>query len=246
MTSTTLSTKQSTASSLPPRKRARTEAEKEQRRIERIIRNRKAAHASREKKRKHVEQLESYVKALEENLSSMYENQSLILQHLKSLDPTIDLPLVEKISKPDDLIFEDEETSDSNRSSKKQKLKEVELENIEHSLKQNEEYTEMEQVDVKEQTLSPLFSTVSSPTISNSDLSNPTTPNIDYSSSYLYTSDYKPGTDDLDLNNYLDSESSNPGLVEFDVDNILKSNESNDMGFLGMFNSVHSAVMHIF
>uniref|UniRef100_A0A060T574 ARAD1B08294p1 n=1 Tax=Blastobotrys adeninivorans TaxID=409370 RepID=A0A060T574_BLAAD len=43
---------------LPPRKRAKTEDEKEQRRVERILRNRQAAHASREKKRKHVEDLE--------------------------------------------------------------------------------------------------------------------------------------------------------------------------------------------
>lgn len=44
--------------SLPPRKRAKTKDEKEQRRIERIMRNRQAAHASREKKRKHLEDLE--------------------------------------------------------------------------------------------------------------------------------------------------------------------------------------------
>lgn len=43
---------------LPPRKRAKTKDEKEQRRIERIMRNRQAAHASREKKRRHVEELE--------------------------------------------------------------------------------------------------------------------------------------------------------------------------------------------
>ncbi|SGZ56279.1 CIC11C00000000665 [Sungouiella intermedia] len=37
-------------SSLPPRKRAKTEEEKEQRRVERILRNRRAAHASRERR----------------------------------------------------------------------------------------------------------------------------------------------------------------------------------------------------
>lgn len=42
---------------LPPRKRAKTEAEKEQRRIERIKRNRAAAHNSRERKRLEAEQL---------------------------------------------------------------------------------------------------------------------------------------------------------------------------------------------
>jgi len=43
---------------LPPRKRAKTEAEKEQRRVERVIRNRNAAHASRERKRAEVDRLE--------------------------------------------------------------------------------------------------------------------------------------------------------------------------------------------
>ncbi|CCF57343.1 hypothetical protein KAFR_0C03510 [Kazachstania africana CBS 2517] len=45
-------------STLPPRKRAKTKEEKEQRRIERILRNRKAAHQSREKKRLHLKFLE--------------------------------------------------------------------------------------------------------------------------------------------------------------------------------------------
>lgn len=45
-------------STLPPRKRAKTKEEKEQRRIERILRNRKAAHHSREKKRLHLQRLE--------------------------------------------------------------------------------------------------------------------------------------------------------------------------------------------
>ncbi|KAK9468016.1 hypothetical protein V1512DRAFT_260571 [Lipomyces arxii] len=43
---------------LPPRKRAKTAVEKEQRRIERILRNRQAAQSSREKKRKQLEELE--------------------------------------------------------------------------------------------------------------------------------------------------------------------------------------------
>ncbi|GMM35190.1 hypothetical protein DASC09_025150 [Saccharomycopsis crataegensis] len=46
-------------STLPPRKRARTKEEKEQRRIERILRNRRAAHLSREKKKKYIELLEN-------------------------------------------------------------------------------------------------------------------------------------------------------------------------------------------
>lgn len=42
---------------LPPRKRAKTDDEKEQRRIERIKRNRAAAHNSRERKRQEAEYL---------------------------------------------------------------------------------------------------------------------------------------------------------------------------------------------
>lgn len=42
---------------LPPRKRAKTEDEKEQRRIERIKRNRAAAHNSRERKRQETDTL---------------------------------------------------------------------------------------------------------------------------------------------------------------------------------------------
>jgi len=56
---------------LPPRKRAKTEAEKEQRRIERVLRNRAAAQSSRERKRKEVEALED----VKNNLAD--ENQSL-------------------------------------------------------------------------------------------------------------------------------------------------------------------------
>ena len=47
------------------RKRAKTEAEKEQRRIERVIRNRLAAHSSRERKRKEVECLEDQKSVVE-------------------------------------------------------------------------------------------------------------------------------------------------------------------------------------
>jgi transcriptional activator HAC1 len=69
-------------SSLPPRKRAKTKEEKEQRRVERILRNRRAAHASREKKRKHVEYLENYVVQLEQNLSKLQQNFDSCFQHL--------------------------------------------------------------------------------------------------------------------------------------------------------------------
>lgn len=65
-------------SSLPPRKRAKTDEEKEQRRVERILRNRRAAHASREKKRKHVEYLEAYVLALENNMATLSANYAKV------------------------------------------------------------------------------------------------------------------------------------------------------------------------
>lgn len=61
---------------LPPRKRAKTKDEKEQRRIERIMRNRQAAHASREKKRRHVEDLENkcvFLESENEQLRGAYD-----------------------------------------------------------------------------------------------------------------------------------------------------------------------------
>jgi len=51
---------------LPPRKRAKTEDEKEQRRIERVLRNRAAAQTSRERKRLQVEKLEGEKLLVEE------------------------------------------------------------------------------------------------------------------------------------------------------------------------------------
>jgi len=50
---------------LPPRKRAKTEDEKEQRRVERVLRNRRAAQSSRERKRLEVEALEAEKRAIE-------------------------------------------------------------------------------------------------------------------------------------------------------------------------------------
>ena len=69
-------------STLPPRKRAKTEEEKEQRRVERILRNRRAAHASREKKRKHVEYLEAYVLELENKLQQVQTNFDVVYAKL--------------------------------------------------------------------------------------------------------------------------------------------------------------------
>ncbi|KAL1594140.1 transcription factor that binds to CRE motif [Nothophoma quercina] len=57
--------------SLPPRKRAKTEDEKEQRRIERVKRNRLAAHNSRERKRQETEQLQQQKDALEAEMNAL-------------------------------------------------------------------------------------------------------------------------------------------------------------------------------
>ncbi|KAH8689821.1 hypothetical protein BGW36DRAFT_329153 [Talaromyces proteolyticus] len=64
---------------LPPRKRAKTEDEKEQRRIERVLRNRAAAQTSRERKRLEVEKLEGEKKRMEQ------QNQFL-LQRLTQME----------------------------------------------------------------------------------------------------------------------------------------------------------------
>ena len=65
--------------SLPPRKRAKTDDEKEQRRIERIKRNRAAAHNSRERKRVEAERLEVENIHLKHQLLSM--QQHVLRQH---------------------------------------------------------------------------------------------------------------------------------------------------------------------
>jgi hypothetical protein len=56
---------------LPPRKRAKTADEKEQRRIERVKRNRLAAHNSRERKRQEVDALQEEKQALEQRVRDM-------------------------------------------------------------------------------------------------------------------------------------------------------------------------------
>lgn len=75
------------ADALPPRKRAKTTEEKEQRRVQRIMRNRQAAHASREKKRKHVETLEKSCadltdenKLLKKKCDEMKKNQVQMME----------------------------------------------------------------------------------------------------------------------------------------------------------------------
>ncbi|KAJ3472861.1 hypothetical protein NLG97_g10671 [Lecanicillium saksenae] len=68
---------------LPPRKRAKTEDEKEQRRVERVLRNRRAAQSSRERKRLEVEALEKRNQELEDLLLSAQKTNLLLVEELK-------------------------------------------------------------------------------------------------------------------------------------------------------------------
>lgn len=75
---------------LPPRKRAKTEDEKEQRRVERVLRNRRAAQSSRERKRQEVEALESEKRAIERRnadlemrLADMQAKNELLMRELE-------------------------------------------------------------------------------------------------------------------------------------------------------------------
>ncbi|TLD18410.1 hypothetical protein PspLS_10206 [Pyricularia sp. CBS 133598] len=68
---------------LPPRKRAKTEDEKEQRRVERVLRNRRAAQSSRERKRQEVEALEQRNAALEQQLLHFQKLTQTMYQELQ-------------------------------------------------------------------------------------------------------------------------------------------------------------------
>ncbi|KAF8858763.1 hypothetical protein BDZ45DRAFT_590714 [Acephala macrosclerotiorum] len=81
---------------LPPRKRAKTEDEKEQRRVERVLRNRRAAQSSRERKRLEVEKLEAEkhaverrAKDLELRLQEMEERNMALTRQLEQLGGSI-------------------------------------------------------------------------------------------------------------------------------------------------------------
>ncbi|PTB70267.1 hypothetical protein BBK36DRAFT_1136941 [Trichoderma citrinoviride] len=67
---------------LPPRKRAKTEDEKEQRRVERVLRNRRAAQSSRERKRLEVEALEKRNKELETLLINVQKTNLILVEEL--------------------------------------------------------------------------------------------------------------------------------------------------------------------
>lgn len=70
---------------LPPRKRAKTEDEKEQRRVERVLRNRRAAQSSRERKRLEVEALEKRNEELEAMLRDAQKANLMMYQQLQNL-----------------------------------------------------------------------------------------------------------------------------------------------------------------
>lgn len=77
---------------LPPRKRAKTEDEKEQRRVERVLRNRRAAQSSRERKRQEVEaleaeknQVEQRNRELEARLAEMEARNTILQMELEKM-----------------------------------------------------------------------------------------------------------------------------------------------------------------
>ncbi|KAF5529284.1 basic region leucine zipper [Fusarium mexicanum] len=64
---------------IPPRRRAKTADEREQRMVERVLRNRRSAHNSRERKKIELERLQQRVVELEQTLKSCLEmNHSLV------------------------------------------------------------------------------------------------------------------------------------------------------------------------
>lgn len=67
---------------LPPRKRAKTDDEKEQRRVERVLRNRRAAQSSRERKRLEVEALEQRNQELEALLINAQKANLILAEEL--------------------------------------------------------------------------------------------------------------------------------------------------------------------
>lgn len=69
---------------LPPRKRAKTEDEKEQRRIERVKRNRLAAHNSRERKRQEYELLQAEKDQMEADLVAAQRQIAAMATELKA------------------------------------------------------------------------------------------------------------------------------------------------------------------
>lgn len=67
------------------RKRAKTEDEKEQRRVERVLRNRRAAQSSRERKRQEVEALEKRNQELEQAVLAAQQANAKLLMELEQI-----------------------------------------------------------------------------------------------------------------------------------------------------------------
>ncbi|KAL5614206.1 hypothetical protein BROUX41_000045 [Berkeleyomyces rouxiae] len=78
---------------LPPRKRAKTADEKEQRRVERVLRNRRAAQSSRERKRLEVEALERRNKELETRISLVERANMILIEELNKARKSSDSPI---------------------------------------------------------------------------------------------------------------------------------------------------------
>ncbi|KAF5577920.1 transcriptional activator hac1 [Fusarium pseudoanthophilum] len=77
---------------LPPRKRAKTADEKEQRRVERVLRNRRAAQSSRERKRLEVEQLEQKNKDLVAAIQQAEQMNARLMDELAQMRKANGLP----------------------------------------------------------------------------------------------------------------------------------------------------------
>lgn len=264
----------SVSGSLPPRKRARTDAEKEQRRVERILRNRKAAHASREKKRKHVENLESYVVSLEANLQELFKRQECLLEKLS--DSKCDFDLIDMVQRPEGLVlsFEEERSLKNSNSNKNGQNgqngnnKEKNSPNysfqepinkkqrVEIKKEENEEVVNVGLLNNDDLNLDiltppcnddlPLLSSYSSPSppLSSGDASNPTTPLNGNDEMNLFTTE-----SNMDFLNYLEPDfttDSSTNDHDFENSNFKGLEVGSSMGNIGLFNSVHSAVMHTF
>ncbi|KAF4960553.1 hypothetical protein FGADI_867 [Fusarium gaditjirri] len=76
----------------PCRKRAKTADEKEQRRVERVLRNRRAAQSSRERKRQEVEQLEKRNKDLEAAIQQAEQMNARLMDELAQMRKANGLP----------------------------------------------------------------------------------------------------------------------------------------------------------
>jgi transcriptional activator HAC1 len=80
----------------PCRKRAKTADEKEQRRVERVLRNRRAAQSSRERKRQEVELLEKRNKDLEVAIQQAEQMNARLMEELAAMRKSNGLPPLSK------------------------------------------------------------------------------------------------------------------------------------------------------